>query len=211
MGRNHLMIADDVRRAVGLARETLAGGVHLDWEVPAGGLEWSCWETVEHMSDDLFTYAAQLGPSSPSTSTHVRFGWSRRREGGPLLTVFVEPVEGAAALIEVFETCGAMLAAVIDAVPPDRMSFHNYGPSDASGFAAMGVVEVLVHMDDVAAGLGLPWSPPDDLCSAALRRLFPAAPATGEPWPTLRWATGRGELAGQPAQTAWTWDGTPRP
>ncbi len=31
-----------------------------------------------------------------------------------------------------------MLAALIGTVPPDRRSFHSYGPSDASGFAAMG-------------------------------------------------------------------------
>jgi hypothetical protein len=205
------MIAGDVTRVVELARETLAAAVDLDWQRAAGGLEWSCWETVEHMSDDLFAYAAQLGPARPSTSTHVPFGWSRRREGGPLLTVFVDPAEGPTGLLEVFETCGAMLAAMIATVPPDRLSFHSYGTSDASGFAAMGVVEVLVHMHDVAAGLELPWQPPDELCQRALQRLFPAAPQDGDAWPTLLWATGRAELPGRPAQTDWTWDGAPLP
>jgi hypothetical protein len=205
------MNAEDVRRVVELARRTLATATHLDWHTPAGGLEWSCWETVEHMSDDLFVYAAQLGPANPSTTTHVPFGWRRRREGAPSLTVFVDPADGPAGLAQVFETCGAMLAAMIDAVPPDRQSFHAYGPSDVSGFAAMGVVEVLVHMHDVAAGLNLSWSPPADLCSGALRRLFPSTSADGEPWPTLLWATGRAALPGLPARTSWTWDGTPRP
>jgi hypothetical protein len=203
------MIADDVRRVAGLAAQTLAAAVPLDWHTPAGGLDWSCWETVEHMSDDLFTYAAQLGPANPSTTTHVPFGWSPRRDGGPALTVFVDPIEGPAGLIQVFETCAAMLAAMIDTVPPDRWSFHNYGPSDVSGFAAMGVVEVLVHMHDVAAGLKLTWAPPADLVAGALRRLFPSAPAGSEPWPTLLWATGRATLPGRPMQTSWTWDGTP--
>jgi mycothiol maleylpyruvate isomerase-like protein len=188
------MIADDVTRTARLARDTLATATRLDWHTPAGGLDWTCWETVEHMSDDLFAYAAQLAPADPSTSTHVPFGWYRRREGGPLLTVFVEPAEGPSGLLRVFEACAAMLAAMIDAVPPDRRSFHSYGPSDASGFAAMGVVEILVHMHDVAAGLGLPWSPPADLCIRALHRLFPSAPSAGEPWPTLLWATGRADL-----------------
>ncbi|MFC7547480.1 hypothetical protein [Plantactinospora sp. GCM10030261] len=74
----------------------------------------------------------------------------------------------------------------------------------------MGVVEILVHMHDVAAGLNLTWSPPADLCGAALRRLFPSAPAGREPWPTLQWATGRLALPGLPALTSWRWDGTPR-
>ncbi|MFL6075475.1 MAG: hypothetical protein ACJ73S_18965 [Mycobacteriales bacterium] len=206
------MIADDVMQAVSLARETLATATQLDWQRPAGGLEWSCWETVEHMSDGLFAYTAQLGPAKPSLSTYVPFVWQRRRDGGPPLTVFVDPAEGPSALLQVFEACGTMLAAVVSFVPPDRRSFHSYGPSDASGFAAMGVVEVLVHMHDVAAGLGLSWSPPGELCAKALRRLFPAAPTTAEPWPTLLWATGRADLPGQPAQPpSWTWDATPRP
>ena len=204
------MIADDVTRAATLARETLATAAHLDWHRPAGSLDWSCWETVEHMSDDLFTYAAQLGPTNPSTTTHVPFGWYQRREGGPPLTVFVDPAEGPTGLLQVFEACGGMLAAAVGTVPPDRRSYHAYGPSDASGFAAMGVVEVLVHTHDVATGLDLAWSPPADLCAGALSRLFPTAPSTGEPWPTLLWATGRADLPGRPTRTSWTWDGTPR-
>ena len=204
------MNADDVTRAAGLALESLATATGRDWHVPAGGLDWSCWETVEHMSDDLFAYAAQLGPARPSLSTHVPFGWQRRREGGPALTVFVDPAGGPAALLQVFETCAAMLAATLRAVPPDKRSFHAYGPSDPSGFAAMGVVEVLVHMHDVAAGLGLLWEPPADLCAAAMLRLFPSAPAGARPWPALLWSTGRAGLPGRPAPETWTWDGAPR-
>jgi len=204
------MNADDVTRAVELALDTLATAAGRDWHVPAGGLEWTCWETVEHMSDDLFTYAAQLGPAKPSLTTHVPFGWQRRRDGGPALTVFVDRAEGPPGLLQVFETCGAMLAAMLRAVPPDRQSFHSYGPSDPSGFAAMGVVEVLAHLHDVAAGLGLPCDPPAGLCAAALRRLFPSAPADVEPWRALLWSTGRADLPDRPAPASWTWDGSPR-
>jgi hypothetical protein len=204
------MRPEDITRAVALARETLATATGSDWHVPAGELEWTCWETVEHMSDDLFTYAAQLAPAAPSLSTHVPFGWHRRRAGGPATTIFVDPAEGPPGLLLVFESCGAMLAAMVHVLPPGKRSFHAYGPSDASGFAAMGVVEVLVHMHDVAAGLGLPWSPPADLCTAALRRLFPSVPVD-DPWPALRWATGRADLPGRPRRTSWTWEGAPRP
>ena len=85
------------------------------------------------------------------------------------------------------------------------------GVGDPEGFAAMGVVEVLVHMRDVAAGLGLDWTPPEDLCDRVLHRLFPSAP-TGTPrWETVLWATGRGELDGQARLGEdWRWYAAPR-
>jgi len=199
-----------VRRAVALALDTLAPAVEADWQVPARGLDWSVWETVEHMCDDLFFYAGQLGPAKPSLTTEVPFGWRRLREDGPMLTIYVEPAKGTAAQLPVLESCGALLAAMVAAAPPNRLSFHTYGASDAGGFAAMGVVEVLVHMYDVAGGLVLDWSPPADLCTRSLDRLFPTAPTGHEPWPTLLWATGRAALPDRPVQRSWRWDGAPR-
>jgi hypothetical protein len=205
------MIGKDVTRVCDLACETLTAAAERDWQLPAAGLEWTCWETVEHMADDLFAYAAQLAPARPSTTTHVPIGWRRNREGGPALTIYGDPAAGQAGLVQTLEACGAMLAVMVDGVPPDRLSFHTYGASDASGFAAMGVVEVLVHMHDVAAALDLPWNPPADLCAGALARLFPDVPTTGgDPWPTLLWATGRTTLPGLDVRASWRWDGTPR-
>src|SRR6188474_805804 len=34
---------------------TAAAG--LDWSVPAGTLDWSCWKTAEHAVDCVFSYA----------------------------------------------------------------------------------------------------------------------------------------------------------
>ena len=204
------MRSDDVTRAVTLACETLATAREKDWHVPAGDLTWTCWETVEHVADDLFVYAAQLTPAKPSLTTHVPYGYAPRREGGPPLTVFVDPKDGADGLLTVLESAGALLAAMVATAPPDRLSFHSYSVSDPSGFAAMGVVEVLVHLRDVAAGLDLDWQPPADLCAAALDRLFRDVPAGTDPWPALLWMTGRIELPGRPRLTSWKWDGTPR-
>ncbi|MBL7254570.1 hypothetical protein [Paractinoplanes lichenicola] len=199
------MNADDVTRTVGLALDTLRKVEAGDWQAKAGDLTWTRWETVEHMADDLFTYAAQLSPAEPSVTDHVPYGWQYRREGGPGLTVFVDPTDGPRGLLRVLESSGALLAAMVATAPRDRMSFHNYGPSDPSGFAAMGVVEVLVHTNDVTA-----WDPPADLCAAALDRLFPDAPAGTAPWTALLWSTGRADLPGRPRPTAWKWDGSPR-
>lgn len=57
------MTPEDVTRAVSLARQTLTAATHEDWTATtAEGLTWTCWETAEHMADDLFAYASQLAP-----------------------------------------------------------------------------------------------------------------------------------------------------
>jgi Mycothiol maleylpyruvate isomerase N-terminal domain len=162
------VIPEEVTRAVALAINTLSGAIDADWQVPAAGLTWTCWETVEHMSDDLFAYAAQLGPAKPSLSREVPIGWQYRRDGGPALAIFVDPPEGPRGQVAVLEVCGALLAAMVATAPSNRLAHHVYGASDPGGFAAMGVVEVLVHMYDVAGGLGLAWEPPADLCERAV-------------------------------------------
>ena len=75
--------------------------------------------------------------------------------------------------------------------------WHPYGVSDPAGFAAMGTVETLVHLHDVAGGLGFTWQPDADVVRRTLDRLFPQAPTDEAAWPTMLWATGRGDLPGR--------------
>jgi hypothetical protein len=200
----------DVDLVVGLAADALSGVLEQDWRVPAGDLEWNCRETIEHMADDLFAYAGQLGPRQPPLNTHVPFAWQRNRPDGPALTIFTDEGASNAGLIQVFETSGRFLSSLVTTVPPETRAFHIFGLGDPEGFAAMGAVEVLVHMRDVAAGLRIDWTPPEDLCDRVLYRLFPDAP-TGTPrWETLLWATGRGEVAGRARLDEWRWHAAPR-
>jgi hypothetical protein len=73
----------------------------------------------------------------------------------------------------------------------------------------MACAELLIHTGDVAADLGLPWSAPADLADAVLARLFPWAPADGNPEQALRWATGRAQLPGRETVTSWRWHCAP--
>jgi hypothetical protein len=76
----------------------------------------------------------------------------------------------------------------------------------------MGVTETLVHVYDLAQGLGVAWDPPADLCTRVLARLFPDVPAdAADPWSVLRWATGRGDLPGQDRRTTWRRHALPTP
>ncbi|OON82813.1 maleylpyruvate isomerase N-terminal domain-containing protein [Streptomyces tsukubensis] len=202
--------ADDLRQALRRAVTTLREVPETSWDGRAGSLEWDRWETVEHLSDDLFAYAVQLGPAEPPLAGEVPFVWQSLRPGGPANAVHADRAAGPAGLLQVLEASGALLAAMVSTVPAEVRAYHSFGISDPEGFAAMGIVEILVHTHDLAGGIGVTWAPPAGLCSRVLARLFPDAPSDTAPWPTLLWATGRAELPGYPRLTKWRWDGTPR-
>ncbi|OEU88397.1 hypothetical protein DB35_18985 [Streptomyces abyssalis] len=203
--------ADDVRTAVRLAVAALSTGTGADWSVKAGSLEWDCWETVEHLNDDLFGYAAQLTPDNPPLTDSIPFGFTRRQPDGPANVVFADRDAGPEGLLRVMEACGSLLTAMVRTAPAELRAWHPYGVSDSAGFAAMGVVETLVHVHDVAQGIGVPWEPPEDLCRRVLVRLFPDVRVDAAPWPALLWATGRTDLPGHPRRTEWRWYGEPAP
>jgi hypothetical protein len=202
-------LAEGVRLVVALLRRPAA--LDADWGRAAGPLEWSCWETAEHLADDLLSYAAQLGPQSPPAATHLPFVWRQDAPGKPANVISAEPEGGPDGLVQVLEACGALHVAMVRTAPPQARAFHASGTTDPEGSAAMGLVELFAHADDLALGLGLSWTAPAAICARVLRRLFPTAPSDTEPWATLRWATGRGELPGRDRLTDWQWESAPRP
>ncbi len=199
----------DLRLVADLAVAALRPARDADWSVPAGGLEWDCWETAEHLIDDLFSYAAKL--AAERTGSNVPYRRTAERPGAPDNVVRVERAAGPEGMLAAFEAAAAIMHAVVSVKPPEARAYHVYGDSDPEGFIAMSVVEVLVHTHDLTTGLGLAaWEPPADLCARALYRLFPHVSGDTAPWPTLLWATGRGDLAGRERLTEWRWYGAPR-
>lgn len=198
----------DVRQVVTLAIDTLRQADAEAWENNAGTLDWTCWETLEHLADDLFTYAARFGLAQPPTTGLLPFRTSSDRGGGPANVLFVDRSSGPDGLLTIVEACGGLLASVLRTASPTTVAYHVYGPSNPEGFAAMAVVETLIHTHDIAQGLNLTWSPPRDLCERVLKRLFPHIALDSDAWETLLWATGRTTLPGRPQLTDWRWYGT---
>lgn len=196
--------ADDVLAAVAAAADALRAGVDRDWWVPAGELEWSCWETVEHTADDLFFYAAQLG--APGYGGQLPVEAAARAPGGAVNSIRSEPAAGPDGLLAVLAATGSLLAAMVRTAPPSARGHHTFGPADAGASAAMGVLETLVHTHDVAQGLDVGWAPDPGLCARVLARLMPEVEAAGDPWTTLLWACGRLAVAGRPRREGWRWD-----
>jgi hypothetical protein len=183
--------ADDVDLALEIALAALSHGLSKDWDVPAGDLTWSCRATAEHIASDLVGYAGQL--TGRAQTGYVPFDVALDRDAD------------AAGMVDVIRATGGILAAVVRMAPQDIEVWHPYGMADASAVAAMGIVELLVHTEDICRGLGLAWEPPDALCAQVLSRLFPDAPHGSGSWRTLLWATGRTALPDRPRLDAWRW------
>jgi uncharacterized protein (TIGR03083 family) len=193
---------DDVRLAAAASREVLQALVDADWRVPAGTLEWDCRTTLEHVIYAVDRYSLYLAgrlrerlPYNP-----VRYPECSNRE-----------------LLTIMEARAAVLAHVARAASPEARGYHVWGWPDRTGYVAMGCVEIVVHTDDIARGLGAEFQPPEAVCRRALARLFPWAPTTVDGWAALQWATGRIALPDReqvPPNWAWhaspleDWDGT---
>ncbi|WP_030731151.1 hypothetical protein [Streptomyces sp. NRRL F-2890] len=201
--------ADDLELIVRLAIRTLGEAPDDAWGRAAGELDWDCWETAEHLADDFFAYAVQLGPAAPPQNHYVPFAARQTHPGAPHQSIYADRAAGPAGLLQVLEASGALLVAMVRTADPGLRAYHPMGLADPEGWAAMGLVEALAHTHDLAAGLGLDWQPPAGVCARTLHRLFPDAPRDTDPWPTLLWATGRGTLPGRPRRTEWRWHAAP--
>ncbi|MEV7937606.1 maleylpyruvate isomerase N-terminal domain-containing protein [Kitasatospora sp. NPDC088264] len=179
----------DVNEAVTEMVRVLGPHDAEDWSVPAGPLEWSCWTTAAHIAHDLLAYAGQI--AARPTDAYLPFDLSVRSDSSPR------------EVLQVVTACAGLLGSALATASPEVRAWH-WGPCDPSGFAAMGVAEVLLHTHDITQGLGVPWLPPAPLCAAVLHRLFPDAPP-GDPAHVLLWCTGRGDLDGHPRRNSWTW------
>ncbi|GIE35812.1 hypothetical protein Ait01nite_088570 [Actinoplanes italicus] len=181
------MNADDLDTAVAEMLELLLPLRHHDWDVRAGELDWTCRETAAHVAHDLTAYATQLT--------------SRADDAYLPLDLEVHPGTAPGGVLRIVAACAGLLGAALRTAAPGTRAWH-WGPTDPSGFAALGVNETLIHTWDIAQGLGLTWTPPPDLCTAVLDRLFPDAPP-GDPVQALLWSTGRIALPGRPRLTGW--------
>lgn len=190
--------AQDVESTVAHAVSVLTEATESerDWSRPAGELEWDCRYTLVHIVGDLYAYAGQIASS--------------RMDDYLPVDIEAEADATPAEILHAVRAGGAFLTAMVATRPDSARAFHPYGISDPDGFAGMGMIEVMVHMHDLAAGLDLAYRPDPQICARVLARMFPDAPTGFDAWPTLLWCTGRTELPGHPRRVGkWRWQGLP--
>ncbi|GAA2867462.1 hypothetical protein GCM10010517_27040 [Streptosporangium fragile] len=171
----------------------LLKGAGQDWSRRAGGLDWTCRQTLDHLALGLIGYAGLL--------------IARPRDRYITLFASLDPHASVPECLEGLGIAASLLSVTVRDTAADVRAWHPWGHSDAVGFAAMGVVELAVHTYDITRALGLPWTPPGEPSAAALARLFPDAPPGHDPSATLLWCTGRISLPGMPRRTEWRWYG----
>jgi len=186
------MTGDDLR-AAGAAVQELFARVP-DGAVPVPTLGTDAVGVAAHITSCLTWYATDLvaGADEATAFELVR-----------------QPDASLAEVLTQLRAATEVLARVVDAAPPTERGFHPWGSADASGFAGMGCAELLLHAGDLADDQGLAWTPPPGLAAATRARLFRWAPDDADPWTSLLWATGRGELPGRDPVTTWRWHCAP--
>ncbi|HEY7060311.1 MAG TPA: maleylpyruvate isomerase N-terminal domain-containing protein [Chloroflexota bacterium] len=188
-------VPDNLLHAAAAACNALAPARDADWSVLARDLEWTCHRTLQHMAEAPLFHATHLATRATARRPSLRAG---------------ETPPPVADLLQLIPADAAILADVARAAPPDARGWHATGMADASGFAAISCVELLIHTDDIAQALGIPYRPPDDLARRIVGRLCPWAPAGHDGWATLQWAAGRAALPDHPRLGAdWAWQSAP--
>ncbi len=169
-----------------------------DWSRHPAGSDWTARATLDHLALGVLGYAGLL-TERPTDRYITLFG-------------SLDPAAPIPHCLEGLRIAATLLAATVRDAPSAARAWHPWGDSDGPGFAAMGVVELLVHTWDLAQAFGLGWQPPEHLAAPAVARLFPEAPTGHGHAETLLWCTGRTALPGHPRRPAegWQWDGRVR-
>jgi hypothetical protein len=183
-----------VRRAAWECGSFLDSFAELDWTVAIPDMDWDASTAISHAATALIWYSMDLSAGFEELSAEE---------------VGVKPGSAPRELVRTIRTASYVLASVIECTRPEVRGFHPWGMADASGFAAMACDEMILHTDDAARGLGAEFTPSANIARSTVERLFPWAPTGDDPWATLKWANGRGELPDRPRLTKWHWHCAP--
>ncbi|RKT19318.1 mycothiol maleylpyruvate isomerase-like protein [Streptomyces sp. 1114.5] len=187
-----------VVEAAATTTSVLERAADADWTRHAAGSDWSARAMLDHLALGVLGYAGLL-TARPTDRYITLFG-------------SLDPGAPIPHCLEGLRIAGSLLAATVRDTPPEARAWHPWGHADGPGFAAMAVVELLVHGWDLTQAFELDWQPPEHLAGPAVARLFPEAPTGHGNAETLLWCTGRTALPGHPRRPAegWQWDGRVR-
>ncbi len=181
------MTSDEFAALSDFSIDALTEVVDADWTTRAGVLEWSCWQTVDHMVDCLFSYALQIGA---------------RAETGylPFEELHAKPDATPLDLVAGLRSVTALLVAVVRDSPGTVTASDGVLELSLSDWCARAAYELVLHTHDVVWGLGRDLDPPLELCAVIVESdalwMLDRGQAKGgsDPWAALLLGSGRPEV-----------------
>ena len=149
------MTSDEFAALADVSIDALTEVVDADWTTRAGALERSCWRTVDHMVDCLFSYTMQIGPRAQS-------GYL------PFEELHAKPEATPPDLVAGLRSVTALLVAVVRDSPGTVTASDGVLELSLSDWCARAAYELVLHTHDVVAGLGGDLDPPLELCRVIL-------------------------------------------
>lgn len=171
------------RRGLSQCVTPLRSATDGDWSVRAGTLEWTCRQTVDHVTDCIFSYALQI-------AGRVRGDFLRLEQ------LHAQPDADPTDLVDSLEAVGRMFAAVVEEAPPKTISSDGYFDLSLTDWVARALNELLLHTYDVLSGLGVRFAPSTEICAFVLQTpalwMYDRADRTAaDAWRTMCAASGR--------------------
>ncbi len=155
-----------------------------DWSKLALGLEWTCWQTVDHVIDCLFSYALQVAAQAPA-------GFLPFRE------LHAQPSATPDDLLLGLRGILAALQAVLDAAPRGATASDGVLALSPTDWRARSAYELALHTYDVVSAFGMDFSLSDELtcslikCDTLWMMDSEIARAATDPWGGLLAGSGR--------------------
>lgn len=178
------MDPDELALVLGEVQRTLTQVVDRNWSRRAAALEWSCWETVDHMIDCIFSYALQV---------------AARAESGflPFGELHANSDASNQDLITGLGAVAGMFLAVVSAAPRGLVASDGVRSLGLGDWCARAGYELTLHTFDVVSGFDVEWQLDGELCRSIVASpqlwMFDrdsAALASG-PWTALLAGSGR--------------------
>jgi hypothetical protein len=179
-----VVTADEFAELLDMVLRSLEDVVEQDWSKRAGTLDWTCWQTVDHMIDCVCSYAMQLAARAQS-------------EFLPFNELHAQPNARAKDLLAGLRGAGGMFLAVVRDSPSDTKASDGVLLLDLSDWCARAAYEVALHAHDVLSGVGATLEIPVEVCSSivASQSLWmldrDAANDETDPWAALLLGAGR--------------------
>jgi hypothetical protein len=167
-----------------LAVGSLTDVADRDWAVLAGDSEWSCWQTIDHVIDCVFSYGLQIG-------SQTRGGFL------PFNELHALPSATPADLVAGLRGVGALFLGVVRHAPLHTVASDGVALLNLSDWCARAGYELALHTHDVVRSFGhqlaVPATTAQAISDSPALWFFDrkAADSSSEPWQALLLGSGR--------------------